>query len=89
MTHECVISTLRVNEVVDRDTFVNMFLTEEALIAGASDLSFDHVAGGLHHKREFRQGCNGLEDGEDYGINQTTDRRCSTRPRSSRDTSSL
>ena len=46
-THESVISTLRANEVVDRDTFVNMFLTEEALIAGATDLGFDLVAGGL------------------------------------------
>ena len=52
-THESVISTLRANEVVDRDTFVNMFLTEEALTAGASDLGFDLVAGGLSHEREF------------------------------------
>ena len=33
-THESVISTLRANGVVDRDTFVNMFLTEEAVRLG-------------------------------------------------------
>ena len=54
MTHESVINTLRANEVVDRDTFVNMFDTESALKKkGASDLGFDLVNGGSPHKREF------------------------------------
>ena len=51
--HESVISTLRINAVTDRDTFVNMFDTEAALRDGASDLGFDLSAGGLPHKREF------------------------------------
>ena len=53
MTHESVIITLRVNEVTDRETFVNMFDSETALKDGASDLGFDLVTGGLPHKREF------------------------------------
>ena len=53
MTHESVINTLRLNEVTDRDTFVNMFDSETALKDGASDLGFVLVAGGLPHKREF------------------------------------
>ena len=52
-THGSVINTLRANEVVDRDTFVNMFDTESALKEGASDLGFDLANGGLPHKREF------------------------------------
>ena len=52
-THESVINTLRVNEVVDRDTFVNMFDSESSLKDGASDLGFDLTNGGLPHKREF------------------------------------
>ena len=51
--HESVISTLRINAVTDRDTFVNMFDTEAALKDGASDPRFDLTAGGLPHKREF------------------------------------
>ena len=52
-THESVINTLRVNEVVDRDTFVNMFDSESSLKDGASDLGFDLTNGGLPRKREF------------------------------------
>ena len=51
--HESVISILRVNEVVDRDTFVNMFDTEASLKEGAADLGFNLTTGGLPHKREF------------------------------------
>ena len=51
--HESVISTLRVNAITDRDTFVNMFDSEAALKEGASDLGFDLTSGGLPHKREF------------------------------------
>ena len=51
--HESVISTLRVNAITDRDTFVNMFNSEAALKEGASDLGFDLTSGGLPHKREF------------------------------------
>ena len=51
--HESVISTLRVNAITDRDTFVNMFDSEAALKEGASDLGFDLTSGGLLHKREF------------------------------------
>ena len=51
--HESVISILRVNEVVDRDTFVNMFDTETVLKEGAADLGFNLTSGGLPHKREF------------------------------------
>ena len=51
--HESVIGTLRVNAIIDRDTFVNMFESEAALKEGASDLGFDLTAGGLPHKREF------------------------------------
>ena len=51
--HESVISTLRINAVTDRDTFVNMFVTEATLKDGASDLGFNLSAGGLPHKREF------------------------------------
>ena len=40
---ESVISILRVNEVVDRDTFVNMFDTETALKDGAADREFARV----------------------------------------------
>ena len=52
-THESVIHTLRVSEVVDRDAFVNMFDSESSLKDGASDLGFDLTNGGLPHKREF------------------------------------
>ena len=51
--HESIISTLRVNAITDRDTFVNMFDSEAALKEGASDLGFDLTSGGLPHKREF------------------------------------
>ena len=51
--HESVISILRANAVVDRDTFVNMYDSESSLKEGASDLGFDLVTGGLPHKREF------------------------------------
>ena len=51
--HVSIISTLRVNAVTDRDTFVNMFDSEAALKDGASDLGFDLTAGGLAHKRDF------------------------------------
>ena len=51
--HESVVSTLRVNAITDRDTFVNMFDSEAALKEGASDLGFDLTTGGLPHKREF------------------------------------
>ena len=51
--NESVISTLRVNAITDRDTFVNMFDSEAALKEGASDLGFDLTSGGLPHKREF------------------------------------
>ena len=45
--HESIISTLRINAVTDRDTFVIMFDSEAALKEGASDLGFDWSAGGL------------------------------------------
>ena len=51
--HESVISTLRINAIADRDTFVHMFDSEAALKDGASDLRFNLTAGGLPHKREF------------------------------------
>ena len=44
--HESVISTLRINAITDRDTFVHMFDSEAALKDGASDLGFDLTAGG-------------------------------------------
>ena len=50
--HEITISTLRINAITDRDTFVH-FDSEAALEDGASDLGFDLTAGGLPHKREF------------------------------------
>ena len=53
MTHESIISTLRVNEVTYRNTFVNMFDSETALKEGAADLGIDVAASGLPHKREF------------------------------------
>ena len=51
--HESVISILRANSIVDRDTFVNMYDSESTLKEGASDLGFDLATGGLPHKREF------------------------------------
>ena len=51
--HESVIGVLRINSITDRDTFVSMFDSEEALKDGASDLGFDLSTGGLPHKREF------------------------------------
>ena len=36
--HESIILTLRVNEITDRDTFVNMFDSEATLKDGAADL---------------------------------------------------
>ena len=53
MTHESIITGLRVNEITDRDTFVNMFDSEAGLFEEAGDLGIDMVAGGLPHKREF------------------------------------
>ena len=50
--HESVISILRANSIVDRDTFVNMYDSESSLKEGAGDLGFDLATGGLH-KREF------------------------------------
>ena len=41
------------NEVVDRDTFVNMFDTEASPKEGAADLVFNLTTGGPPHKREF------------------------------------
>ena len=51
--HETINSVLKVNEVVDRDTFVDMFDSEAALEDGAVDLGFNLSTGGLPHKREF------------------------------------
>ena len=51
--HESVISILRANSIVDRDTFVNMYDSESSLKEGAGDLGFDLATGGLPHKREF------------------------------------
>ena len=51
--HESVISILRANSIVDRDTFVNMYDSESSLKEGAGDLGFDVATGGLPHKREF------------------------------------
>ena len=51
--HESVISILRANSIVDRDTFVNMYDSESSLKEGAADLGFDLATGGLSHKREF------------------------------------
>ena len=53
MTHDSIITILRVNEVTDLDAFVNMFDSEAALKEGAGDLGIDMTAGGLPHKREF------------------------------------
>ena len=38
--HESVISILRANSIVDRDTFVNMYDSESSLKEGAGDLGF-------------------------------------------------
>ena len=51
--HESVISILRANSIVDRDTFVNMYDSESSLKEGAGDLGFDLATGGLPHKREY------------------------------------
>ena len=51
--NESVIAILRVNEVVDRDTFVNMYDFKASLNEGAADLGFNFATGGLPHKREF------------------------------------
>ena len=51
--HESVISILRANAIVDRDTFVNMYDSESSLKEEAADLGFDLSTGGLPHKREF------------------------------------
>ena len=51
--HESVISILRANSTVDRDTFVNMYDSESSLKEGAGDLGFDLATGALPHKREF------------------------------------
>ena len=61
MAHESVISILRVNEVVDRDTFVNMSDSEAYLKEGAADLGFDQTTGGLPYKREFARVVNKLK----------------------------
>ena len=50
---ESVISILRANAIVDRDTFVNMYDSESSLKERAADLGFDLATGGLSHKREF------------------------------------
>ena len=74
-THESVINTLRVNEVVDRDTFVNMFDSESSLKDGASDLGFRSYERRPPTQTRVRQGCNSLEDSEDHVRNKTSDRR--------------
>ena len=51
--HESVISILRANSIVERDTFVNMYDSESSLKGGTGDLGFDLATGGLPHKREF------------------------------------
>ena len=51
--HETVNSVLKVDEVVVRDTFVNMFDSEASLKDGAADLGFNLSTGELPHKREF------------------------------------
>ena len=51
--HDSISTTLRVNEITDRDTFVNMFDSETTLNMSAADLGADLVGGGLSHKREF------------------------------------
>ena len=51
--YESVISILRANSIVDRDTVVNMYDSESSLKEGAADLGFDLSTGGLPHKREF------------------------------------
>ena len=47
MVHENIITTLRINAIIDRDTFVNMFDSEATLKQGAADLGTDLVSGGL------------------------------------------
>ena len=64
--HESVIGTLRVNAIIDRDTFVNMFESEEALKEGASDLGFDLTAGGLTAQARVCTRCYFLENRKSY-----------------------
>ena len=53
VVHESIILTLRINDIADRDTFVNMFDSESTLKDGAADLGTNLMGGGLPHKREF------------------------------------
>ena len=49
---KAIIYTLRPNEIVDKDTFVNLFGSESKLKDGAADLGIDLSGGGLPHKLE-------------------------------------
>ena len=60
--HESVISILRVNEVVDRDTFVNMFDSVAAVKEGAADLGFNLTSGGLFTQTRVRSRADRLEN---------------------------
>ena len=72
LVHESIILTLRIKDITDRDTFVNMFDSESTLKDGAADLGTDLVSGGLPHKREFARVVNGLEDSQGHDRDQDT-----------------
>ena len=73
LVHESNILTLRINDITDRDTFVNMFDSESTLKDGAADLGTDLVSGGLPHKKRVCQGCHGQENSKGHDRNQVTD----------------
>ena len=66
--HESVISILRANSIVDRDTFVNMYDSESSLKEGAADQGFDLTTGGLPHKREFARIVTAWENSQGHGL---------------------
>ena len=51
--HESIITTLRVNEITDRDTFVNLFDSETTLNMSAADLGANLSGSDLRRKRKF------------------------------------
>ena len=62
--HESIITTLRVNEITDRDTFVNLLDSEATLNMSAADLGAILVGGGSPSQTRILPPGYGLDNSE-------------------------
>ena len=77
LVHESIIMTLRINDITDRDTFVNMFDSESTLRDGAADLGYELVwVVDSPHKREFARVVTAWENSKSNDRDQDPYGRC-------------